>query len=77
MDEAKDLRQTAIAVAFFIVGCAVYLAVTVPVVIELWDPMVATIGTGPIAGVMALFGTVAGAAAIRYVIHLINQWESS
>jgi hypothetical protein len=77
MDEVKDLQRTAIAVAFFIVGCAVYLAVAVPVVIELWDPVVATIGTGPIAAVMALLGAIAGATAIRYVIHLINQWESS
>jgi hypothetical protein len=77
MDEENDLQRTAIAVAFFIVGCAVYLAVTVPIVIELWDPVVATIGTGPIFAVMALLGAVGGAGAIRYVIRLINQWENA
>jgi hypothetical protein len=77
MDEEKDLQRTAIAVAFFIVGCAVYLAVTVPVVIELCDPVIATIGTGPIAAVMALLGAVTGATAIRYVIRLVNEWVRS
>ena len=77
MDEVNDMRRTAFAVAFFIVGCAVYLAVSVPVALELWEPVVATIGTGPISVVLVLAGTVVGASAIRYVVRLINKFETS
>jgi len=72
-----DLRRTATAVAFFILGCAVYLAVTVPLAIEFWDPFVAAIGTGPISVVLVLAGTVVGASAIRSVVRLVNRFEAS
>jgi hypothetical protein len=77
MDEVNDMRRTAFAVAFFIVGCAVYLAVTVPLAIEFWDPFVATIGAGPISVVLVLVGTVVGASAIRSVVRLVNKFETS
>jgi hypothetical protein len=77
MDEVNDMRRTALAVASFMVGCTVYLAVTVPLAIESWDPFVATIGTGPISMVLVLVGTVVGASAIRCVVRLINRIETS
>jgi hypothetical protein len=73
----RDLQKTALAVAFFILGCAAYLAVTVPLAIEFWDPFVATIGTGPISVVLVLAGTVVGASAIRSVVRLVNKFETS
>ena len=73
----RDLRRTALAVAFFILGCTVYLAVTVPIAIEFWDPFVATIGSGPISVVLVLAGTVVGASAIRSVVRLVNKFETS
>jgi hypothetical protein len=77
IDNDRDLRHTALAVAFFLIGCAVYLAVTVPIAIEFWDPFVATIGTGPVSVVLVLVGTVVGASAIRSVVRLVNKFETS
>jgi hypothetical protein len=77
VDDDRDVRRTALAVASFMVGCTVYLAVTVPLAIESWDPVVATIGTGPLSVVLVLVGTVVGASAIRYVVRLINKIETS
>jgi hypothetical protein len=76
-DNDRDLRRTALAVACFVLGCAVYLAVTVPIAIEFWEPFVAAIGTGPISVVLVLVGTVIGAAAIRSVVRLVNKFETS
>ena len=73
----RDAQRTAIAGAFLILGCAVYLAVTVPLAIEFWDPFVATIGAGPIAVVLVLAGTVVGASAIRSVVRLVNRFEAT
>ena len=75
MDDARDIPRTAIAVAFFIFGCAVYLAVTVQVVLEFWEPVVATVGSGPVLATMALAGAFAGACAIRCLVRLVNQWD--
>jgi len=73
----RDVQRTAFGGAFLILGCAVYLAVTVPLAIEFWDPFVAAIGRGPIAVVLVLAGTVVGASAIRSVVHLVNKFETS
>jgi hypothetical protein len=73
----RDLRRTAVAAVFFVLGCAVYTAVTVPLAIEFWDPFVATIGTGPISVVLVLAGTVVGASAIRSLVRLVNRFETS
>jgi hypothetical protein len=73
----RDMQRTAIAGAFLILGCAVYLAVTVPLAIEFWDPFVATLGTGPISVILVLVGTVVGASAIRSVVRLVNKFETS
>jgi len=73
----KDVQRTAIAGAFLILGCAVYLGVTVPIAIEFWDPFVAAIGAGPISVVLVLVGTVIGASVIRSVVRLVNKFETS
>ena len=77
MDEDRDMQRTAVAVVCFIFGCSVYLAVAVPAVARLWDPVVATIGTEPIAFVLGLGAVIAGAISIRYVIQLVNRSESA
>ena len=77
MDESRDMQRTALAIACFIFGCSVYLAVTVLAVARLWEPVVATVGAEPIAFVLGLGAIVAGAIAIRYVIQRVNRSESA
>src|SRR5262245_60543358 len=76
-ERARDVHQTRTAAAFFVLACAVYLAVTVAVLAELWESVVAVIGAGPIAVVLGFVAIVAGSLTIRATVKLTNECEGS